>query len=601
VSHRPAIFEHMFPLTASAAARDLQPRPPSPPDARALTERLGQLRREIAELTGAVPEKADSASVEAWLAAFRPVEGALAGLRARLIACVQASRAHDDAGHAGTTSFLREHLGVSGREAKKQNEMARDLRLLPQTRAALADGRIGAEQAQAIGLAARRGALGAPGATEQQLLPAAEQQPPDVFQRHIRREEQLADSRSLERAEQRAYRRRRASLARRQDGMWDLHALLPDEDGELLATALDAFRSADPPGTPPLEQRSPEQRTADALSDVIGASLRASSKTSGGVRPHLNVVVPVELLDTESSEVVSASHGGVLSSAALSRLLCDANLRRLLTRGDSEVLDVGRTKREWSVAQRVALHVRDGGCRAPGCDRPAAWTDAHHIVWWTKGGSTSVDNGILLCRRHHRMVHEGGWTVSLDIATASATFCSPAGREVVTHPHRSGDDGRGRGSRSSPASGAAAAAAVAPTQAELTLPCARSVRVMVRIDAPSIAREASASYCAGVGADHGWSSLPRPRRGALRPPWAGHPGPGGVPLLSPPRGRGRKRSSGRGPPDRSSGPDTTDRARVTGQSEGRLARVTRITSTAVDVDGAWRYSWGRASRPTVAL
>ncbi len=585
----------MFPSSASTAARDLQARSfeyrspchrsslvaergaayrlgaDSSDAPQALTERLSRLRREIAELTGAVPENADSASVEAWLAAFRPVEGAVAGLRVRLIACVQASRAHDDAGHAGTTSFLRDHLGVSGREAKKQDAMARDLRMLPQTRAALADGRIGAEQAQAIGLAARRGTLGAPGATEQQLLPAATQQPPDVFQRHIRREEQLADSRSLERAEQRAYRRRRASLARRQDGMWDLHALLPDEDGELLATALDAFRSADPPGTPPPEQRSPEQRTADALSDVIGAALRGTAKTSGGVRPHLNVVVPVELLDAQGSEVVSASHGGVLSSAALSRLLCDANLRRLLTRGDSEVLDVGRTKREWSVAQRVALHVRDGGCRAPGCDRPAAWTDAHHIVWWTKGGSTSVDNGILLCRRHHRMVHEGGWTVSLDIATASATFRSPKGREVVTHPHRFQGDGRRRGSTSShsssassppPASaspelgsaavttgtGSAAATAETPTQTELTLSFVRPDRVVVRFDAPTTAREASASYDVVAGADHGGASAVRASEAAPNLSSSGLPGTGGDPPLRARRGRGRKRSSDRGPP-----------------------------------------------------
>jgi hypothetical protein len=516
--------------------------PRTPADApQALTERLGRLRREIAELTGAVPEKADSASVEAWLAAFRPVEGAVAGLRARLIACVQASRAHDDAGHAGTTSFLRDHLGVSGREAKKQNEMARDLRLLPQTRAALADGRIGAEQAQAIGLAARRGTLGAPGATEQQLLPAAEQQPPDVFQRHIRREEQLADSRSLERAEQRAYRRRRASLARRQDGMWDLHALLTDEDGELLATALDAFRSADPPGTPPLEQRSPEQRTADALSDVIGASLRATSKTSGGVRPHLNVVVPVELLDAESSEVVSASHGGVLSSAALSRLLCDANLRRLLTRGDSEVLDVGRTKREWSVAQRVALHVRDGGCRAPGCDRPAAWTDAHHIVWWTKGGATSVDNGILLCRRHHRMVHEGGWTVSLDIPTASATFRSPTGREVVTRPHRFQGDGRRRAGRASPSPSSSPSALPSPAPGSAAVSASPEAAVAAGSGSPVEARPGSA--VAPVTPTQTELTLPfvRPGRAVVR--IAGQDLPRRAR-----RGRGRRRSSDRGPP-----------------------------------------------------
>lgn len=148
--------------------------------------------------------------------------------------------------------------------------------------------------------------------------------------------------------------------------MWDLHTLLTDEDGETLATALDAFRTPD------------------------------------------------------GTELATAGHGGVFSDAAVSRLLCDANLRRVLTRGDSEVLDLGRSKRQWSVAQRQALNVPDGACRAPACDRPPAWTDAHHIRWWSKDGSTSVDNGILLCRRHHRMLHEGGWTVALDVASGAA-------------------------------------------------------------------------------------------------------------------------------------------------------------------------------------
>jgi len=535
----------------------------------ALAERLGQLRRELAELAGAVPEHADSASVEAWLAAFRPVEGAVAGLRARLIACVQASRAHDDAGHAGTTSFLRDHLGVSGREAKKQEAMARDLRQLPGTRAALADGRIGPEQAQAIGRAARRGALGDAPATEEQLLPEAAAQAADEFQRHIRHEEQLADNRSLERAERRAHRRRRASLARRQDGMWDLHALLPNEDGELLATALDAFRTADPTGTPVPEQRSPEQRTADAFTDVVESALRRGAPRSGGVRPHLNLVVPVELLDPEASEVASASHGGQLSPAAVSRLLCDANLRRLLTRGDSEVLDLGRSRRAWSVAQRAALNVRDGGCRAPGCDRPVAWTDGHHIVWWTNDGPTSVDNGILLCRRHHRMVHEGGWTVSLDTATGLATFRSPMGREVVTRPHRARRDGpRGGGTSSTSEPSASSASSASSgrrtggpirsgpeqdlqrtsTQTKLTLSFDRPGRVEIRLEHARIAREISAGYRVGADAEHRRSShVLKPAEGP-NPPSSVHADARAGPPLRHRPGERRLRPPDRGPP-----------------------------------------------------
>ena len=82
-------------------------------------------------------------------------------------------------------------------------------------------------------------------------------------------------------------------------------------------------------------------------------------------------------------------------------------MTRVLTDGPSQPLDVGRRTRTIPPAIRRALVVRDGGCRAGGCDRPPAWTDAHHLRHWADGGPTTLDNLVLLCRRHHRLVHEG--------------------------------------------------------------------------------------------------------------------------------------------------------------------------------------------------
>jgi len=58
-----------------------------------------------------------------------------------------------------------------------------------------------------------------------------------------------------------------------------------------------------------------------------------------------------------------------------------------------------------------ALIARDKGCRFPGCDMPAAWTDGHHVKHWPDGGPTELSNLLLFCRRHHRLFHEGGWTL----------------------------------------------------------------------------------------------------------------------------------------------------------------------------------------------
>jgi hypothetical protein len=75
----------------------------------------------------------------------------------------------------------------------------------------------------------------------------------------------------------------------------------------------------------------------------------------------------------------------------------------------SQPLDLGRATRVISPAQRAALAIRDRGCVFPDCDRPLAWCDAHHLWHWVDGGPTDLPNLALLCRAHHRAVHEGGW------------------------------------------------------------------------------------------------------------------------------------------------------------------------------------------------
>jgi hypothetical protein len=90
---------------------------------------------------------------------------------------------------------------------------------------------------------------------------------------------------------------------------------------------------------------------------------------------------------------------------------CDASVARVVLRGESEVLDLGRRARFPTAAQFRALIRRDDHCRFPGCDRPPEWTDAHHLEHWLRAGDTNLENLVLLCRRHHVLCHEGGWTL----------------------------------------------------------------------------------------------------------------------------------------------------------------------------------------------
>jgi len=93
-------------------------------------------------------------------------------------------------------------------------------------------------------------------------------------------------------------------------------------------------------------------------------------------------------------------------------LSCDADITRLVSAPDSQPLDVGRTTRTIPPWLRTALNHRDHGCIIPGCDRPPAWCEAHHITHWADGGHTSLPNLALLCSRHHHELHLGHWNIT---------------------------------------------------------------------------------------------------------------------------------------------------------------------------------------------
>ena len=102
-----------------------------------------------------------------------------------------------------------------------------------------------------------------------------------------------------------------------------------------------------------------------------------------------------------------ATWGAILGPDAVRRIGCDASVVRVVLDPTGQPLDVGRRRRVVPPAIRTALIVRDRGCAYPGCDRGPQWTDAHHVRHWADGGPTSLDNLVLLCRHHHRKVHEG--------------------------------------------------------------------------------------------------------------------------------------------------------------------------------------------------
>jgi len=210
----------------------------------------------------------------------------------------------------------------------------------------------------------------------------------------------------------RAHERRWLSTSTTLDGMVSIDGLLDADAGGMLLTALG---SAGAPSGPD-DHRSAGQRRADALVDVCAHALTDGAlPTSGGIRPQVLVTTPLTALSglrTAAEPAAEMEWTGAVTDETARRIACDAAVTRIVLDPESMPLDVGRTTRAVPVHLRNALVVRDGGCVAEGCDRPAAWTDAHHVVHWAEGGATSLGNLVLLCRAHHRKVHEGRWEFS---------------------------------------------------------------------------------------------------------------------------------------------------------------------------------------------
>jgi uncharacterized protein DUF222/HNH endonuclease len=190
---------------------------------------------------------------------------------------------------------------------------------------------------------------------------------------------------------------RRLSLSTWIDGSMVLSGVLDAFGGAALRAALEplAHRSGEH------DHRERGQRLADALVELA---------TGGPERASIQVTSSVEtLLGLAGAPAADMEFSLPISSRVVERLACDGSITRVLLDSESTVIDVGRAKRVVSGPARRALNARDGSCRWPGCDRPPSWTAAHHVVHWIHGGSTDLDNLVLLCHRHHWMVHEGKW------------------------------------------------------------------------------------------------------------------------------------------------------------------------------------------------
>ncbi len=241
------------------------------------------------------------------------------------------------------------------------------------------------------------------------------------------------------------------------DGCWVLKGRFSREQGAIISRALEkaldaqfAERADEHPDvtaeTPRgeveeyLRPQPVATRRADALERLAEAFLAGGADTAaGGDRYLINVHTEADVLvaDGEATHA-ECEDGGHVSAETSRRMACDGSLVRWHEHPNGGPLSIGRKSRTIPPAIRRALQRRDGGCRFPGCSC-RRFVDAHHIVHWADGGETALNNLVLLCRRHHRLVHEGGFGVHAG-AGGENWFSYPSG---ATLPATA--DGRFRG------------------------------------------------------------------------------------------------------------------------------------------------------------
>ncbi len=384
-----------------------------------LRSAIDTLRSE--ELTG-LPD----ARIEEDFAELQRVAELLEVERLRRLGEIERRAIFQRDGHLSAASWLASTFKVAWGTAREHVRIARALEEMSETRRALDDGDLSMSAVRVL-VAARDSDPSAFQRSEDALVEAARIHSMHDLQRVAAYWRQAVEREQALEGDEKVRERRRLHASVTFLGMVRLDGDLDPETGETLLTALRAILDAESRAGREGDDRTPAQRRADALGEICRQWLDSGERpTVGGERPHVTVTMGVDAVQGGEAGTSELDHVGPVHAETARRLACDASIMRVVMAGPSEPLDIGRRTPVIPPAMRRAVMVRDGHCRFPSCDRPQTWCDAHHVVHWADGGPTALQNLLLLCRRHHRMVHQRGG-FRLELLDGRAVFRRPDG------------------------------------------------------------------------------------------------------------------------------------------------------------------------------
>jgi Domain of unknown function (DUF222) len=382
---------------------------------------LAELDAVVSVLAGEAPSTAELASS---IRSLRSSIDRLEGVCALWVAEADRSGLWKHAGASSLTAWLANQCRQSHGRGKAQAKLAEAMAGSSKVADAVVAGRMSSENASALTPVLGTEAFERDG---DKLLADAETASPGELRRKVEEFQAAQEPDSETARAERLYRRRSLKFIPLPDGMVKMEGLFDSESARVIQNTLNHLARAERTDE---SGRTVEQRRADALVDLCDAYSKGTV-TGGRERPTVTVACSLENLEDRAGRARTTT-GETLSSEALRRIMCDANVNRVVLNAESKIIDFGRAKRLINDHLYHALVVRDQGCRGPGCDRPPEWCDGHHIVHYADGeGETNQQNVALFCRYHHHLLHEGGWKVHWQGTTL--VFTSPTGNVHYSH------------------------------------------------------------------------------------------------------------------------------------------------------------------------
>jgi hypothetical protein len=366
-------------------------------------------------------ELADRLTVHADLDEVAMVLEALSTVQAKLapaIAAIDEHKLWDGTGATSMTGWLKDH-GMTGGAAHQCAKRATNIAALPVTSAAWTEGKLSVGQVDVISSHLRDQRYTQLFAEhEEGLLPTLMgltlHNTTLAMKEWRHRADAILDDDDPGSAEP----DREQFVSKTLDGRWVTRGGYGPE-GDVINTAIRLAMTKDAPGEP---KRTPGRRRADAELDIHRFYMdHQDHRPAHRHRPHVNVIVKSDGHGGWEGETVD---GDPLDTATTESMVCDSIIHRFVTDDTSVILDYGVGHETVPMALFNAVLIRDRGCRYPGCDRPPRWCDAHHLQHVSDNGPTNPCNVVLLCNRHHHLIHRKHWNAEMS-ADGTLTVTSP--------------------------------------------------------------------------------------------------------------------------------------------------------------------------------